>query len=77
MERLTGKEGVALSRGALEKMKAYEWPGNIRELKNCLTRAVVMTEGSIIQADDILLEGDPLTPAASKSEHYKDESGSG
>ena len=60
MERLTGKEGVALSRGALEKMKAYDWPGNIRELKNCLTRAVVMTEGSIIQADDILLEGDPL-----------------
>jgi len=75
MERLTGKEGVALSRGALEKMKAYEWPGNIRELKNCLTRAVVMAEGSIVQADDILLEGDPFTPAASKSEHSRDESG--
>jgi DNA-binding NtrC family response regulator len=75
MERLTGKEGVALSRGALEKMKAYEWPGNIRELKNCLTRAVVMTEGNIIQADDILLEGDPFSPAASKNEHSRDESG--
>jgi DNA-binding NtrC family response regulator len=69
MERLTGKEGVALSRGALEKLKAYDWPGNIRELKNCLTRAAVMTEGSIIQADDILLEGDPFTSTASAGEH--------
>ena len=75
MERLTGKEEVALSRGALEKMKAYDWPGNIRELKNCLTRAVVMAEGSIIQADDILLEGDHCTPADSASEKCGDESG--
>jgi DNA-binding NtrC family response regulator len=75
MERLTGKEEVALSRGALEKMKAYGWPGNIRELKNCLTRAVVMAEGSIIQADDILLEGDHCTPADSASEKCGDESG--
>jgi two-component system response regulator HydG len=75
MERMTGKEEVALSRGALEKMKAYDWPGNIRELKNCLTRAVVMAEGSLIQADDILLEGDHCTPADSASEKCGDESG--
>jgi len=75
MKRLTGKEGMALSRGALEKMKVYEWPGNIRELKNCLTRAVVMAEGSIIQADDILLEGDPVTAAATAGEHLAGETG--
>jgi DNA-binding NtrC family response regulator len=74
MERLTGKEGVALSRGALEKMKAYEWPGNIRELKNCLTRAVVMAEGSLIQANDILLEGEPSIPAESVGQHSGDQS---
>ncbi|MFZ0613127.1 MAG: sigma 54-interacting transcriptional regulator [Desulfobacterales bacterium] len=73
MERLTGKEGVALSRGALEKMKAYDWPGNIREMKNCLTRAVVMTEGGIIQAGDILLEGDPIVPAASVDGHFEED----
>ena len=72
MERLTGKEGVALSRGALEKMRAYDWPGNIREMKNCLTRAVVMTEGGIIQADDILLEGDPFVCAAPVGGHFEE-----
>ncbi|MFZ0725639.1 MAG: sigma 54-interacting transcriptional regulator [Desulfobacterales bacterium] len=73
MERLTGKEGVALSRGALEKMKAYDWPGNIREMKNSLTRAVVMTEGGLIQADDIQLEGDPFVPAASGGGHFEED----
>jgi DNA-binding NtrC family response regulator len=56
LERLTHREGLGLSRGALEKLKRYDWPGNVRELKNCLTRATVMAEGNLIQADDIQLE---------------------
>jgi hypothetical protein len=34
----------------------YDWPGNVRELQNCITRAVVMAEGPLIQADDIHLD---------------------
>jgi DNA-binding NtrC family response regulator len=34
----------------------YDWPGNVRELQNCITRAVVMAEGQLIQADDIHLD---------------------
>ncbi|WP_461208640.1 sigma 54-interacting transcriptional regulator [Desulfocurvus sp. DL9XJH121] len=57
-EQMVGRKGVALSKGALEKLKQYEWPGNIRELINVITRAVVMTEHDIIQATDIRLEGE-------------------
>ncbi len=53
---LANKGELGLSKGALEKMKQYHWPGNVRELMNCITRAVVMAEGNIIQAEDIKLE---------------------
>ena len=61
-ESLVNKQGLALSRGALEKMKAYSWPGNIRELINCITRAAVMVEGDLILAEDVRLEDDGRAP---------------
>jgi DNA-binding NtrC family response regulator len=55
-ERLAGREGMGLSKGALSKLMRYDWPGNVRELQNCITRAVVMAEHPVIQAEDIPLE---------------------
>ncbi|HED00275.1 MAG TPA: AAA family ATPase [Proteobacteria bacterium] len=52
---LMNKDIEGLSKGAVEKMMNYPWPGNVRELMNCLTRAVAMAEGSVIQAEDIKL----------------------
>ncbi|HWR91062.1 MAG TPA: sigma-54 dependent transcriptional regulator, partial [Desulfobacterales bacterium] len=52
-ERLAGRAGMGLSKGALSKLMRYDWPGNVRELQNCITRAVVMAERPVIQADDI------------------------
>ncbi len=56
LRETTKREDLGISKGALEKMKEYNWPGNIRELMNCITRAAVMAENAIIQAEDILLE---------------------
>ncbi|MBC8461903.1 MAG: sigma-54-dependent Fis family transcriptional regulator, partial [Deltaproteobacteria bacterium] len=36
-----------------EILKKYQWPGNIRELKNLIERLVIMSPGSLIQAKDI------------------------
>jgi len=49
----TGKNPPDLSRGALDKLLQYDWPGNIRELKNCITRAMTFAEGQILLADHL------------------------
>jgi DNA-binding NtrC family response regulator len=42
-----------LSREAAELLHRYDWPGNIRELRNVLERTLVLTEGSEIKAADL------------------------
>ena len=61
-EQLTGRTGLGLSNGALKKLMAYQWPGNVRELVNSITRAAVMAETEIIQAEEIRLEGAGSAP---------------
>jgi DNA-binding NtrC family response regulator len=48
-----------LSDDALAALKAHSWPGNVRELENTVHRGVLLTSGSRIEADAILLSGGP------------------
>lgn len=41
-----------ISAGALAMLKAYDWPGNIRQLENAILRAIVLCEGAVLTADD-------------------------
>ena len=41
--RRLGREGLRLSEADVQRMQAYEWPGNIRELENVLERAVIVS----------------------------------
>ncbi|MFP6626350.1 MAG: sigma-54 dependent transcriptional regulator [Deltaproteobacteria bacterium] len=47
-----------LSSKALEKLMSYPWPGNIRELRNVIERALLKTNGSVIR--DVDLPGAPV-----------------
>ncbi len=38
---------------AAKKILAYTWPGNVRELKNCIERAVALTESEQITVEDL------------------------
>jgi DNA-binding NtrC family response regulator len=38
---------------ALALLGAYEWPGNVRELRNVIERAVVVTPGALVGAEDL------------------------
>ncbi len=59
----SGRGQVGLSRGALEKLQSHDWPGNIRELKNCLTRAAAMAERDLIYAEEIRFGEEPALTA--------------
>ena len=44
-------DGISLA--ARKALYNYSWPGNIRELKNCMEAAVVMAKGRTIELDDL------------------------
>lgn len=51
---LAGVEGrFMLSRDAMDAMIAYDWPGNIRELKNCLERMMAFNSGPLLHFGDL------------------------
>jgi transcriptional regulator with PAS, ATPase and Fis domain len=43
----------SLSRSALDRLLAYSWPGNIRELENAIERASLLSNDSVIQPEDL------------------------
>jgi two-component system, NtrC family, response regulator GlrR len=55
-----------LSQSALDKLLLYDWPGNIRELRNIVERALVLSERPMITSDDLWLPG-LASPAADTS----------
>lgn len=38
---------------ALKVLHDYDWPGNVREVRNCVERAVLLAEGGVVRARDI------------------------
>ncbi len=56
-----GKQIEGFSNRARNALYKYDWPGNIRELRNCIESAVVMARGKLIELED-------LPPAISRAE---------
>ncbi len=49
----TGKNVQDIDYEAMQALLAYEWPGNIRELRNTMERAVVLADGEVITIHDL------------------------
>jgi two-component system response regulator HydG len=47
------KEVKEISSKAMDLLVRYEWPGNIRELENCMERAVIVARGEMITPADL------------------------
>ena len=47
------KEGLHLSRPALDALSAFDWPGNVRQLRTAIEHGVVMATGQEVTPDDL------------------------
>lgn len=65
------KEIDGISEAALKCCENYDWPGNIRELNNVLTRAVLLSRGPVISEQGILSAMGNNTPVAMSPEELK------
>jgi transcriptional regulator with PAS, ATPase and Fis domain len=52
--RKYNKTVTGVSAAALKKLQRYQWPGNIRELRHTLERAVILTDTQLLQPGDFL-----------------------
>ena len=50
----SGKKIKSLSSAAMEKTRHYHWPGNLRELRNVIERAVILSSGDRIEPCDLM-----------------------
>ena len=64
------KPAVEFDRKAIEKLKAYHFPGNVRELQYTIERAVIMSDGDVLEADDLIFS--PIEAAGKLTEEPKD-----
>ena len=51
----TGRKISGFSKEAKDQLARYRWPGNVRELRNVIERAVVLSHGTEIAIDELLL----------------------
>ncbi|OQA87310.1 MAG: Transcriptional regulatory protein ZraR [Lentisphaerae bacterium ADurb.Bin242] len=63
-----GRPPLTISESAMSALCSYSWPGNIRELKNCVERMVVLTRGQIIELDNVPIHiREKITPGITKT----------
>jgi len=69
------KEIAAITPEAIERLVAYQWPGNIRELENLMERTVLFCEGPEIRVSDLPPEvaGAPAAPSVLAGGHAAGE----
>ncbi len=65
-----GRRPLGLTASALARLATYPWPGNIRELRNVIERAVLLCEGDAIDLEHLPLEkmAAPLIPSGAAPE---------
>jgi len=65
--KYSGKLGKILkpiNNNVLDKLKSYDWPGNIRELENIIERATILSSGTSLEITDNLLSNSNDSPSS-------------
>lgn len=79
LSRRNGKPGKYISDDALERLKRYDWRGNVRELHNVVERLIVLSEGDAIVVQDVeryvqpgSMTADPIAGLLDQYEEFSD-----
>jgi two-component system response regulator AtoC len=64
------KRVTGLSQSAADKLITYDYPGNVRELRNIVERAVILTRRTEIQAEDVVLPA-PEPPGSEQAAFFR------
>ncbi|MBN2298058.1 MAG: sigma-54-dependent Fis family transcriptional regulator [Deltaproteobacteria bacterium] len=62
------KTDMDIDHEALAYMWDYDWPGNVREIRNCVERAVLLAEGDVVRRHDISITHHSSTDVAPKED---------
>lgn len=76
----TNKEITSVDSAFIQHLQNYDWPGNIRELRNVMERAIILADGpelSVYTLPDEILKGQVSTVAASGGDISYHENGGG
>jgi DNA-binding NtrC family response regulator len=63
--RKLGRTLDGISPAFVERASAYDWPGNIRELENLVERAIIMSNGGVLDAVELFSQAPPSEKAPS------------
>lgn len=66
---------IGFGEDALAAIESHPWPGNVREMENCIKRAVIMADGPQITAEDMGLSGSPRQEEAINLRQVRDDAG--
>src|SRR5258705_13625566 len=53
MKQLAGANAPQLSEEVIGKLRTYNWPGNVRQLRNCLERAILLSNEGRITTNEL------------------------
>lgn len=70
VSRFAQKRGVAkmgIHPDAVDKLMHYSFPGNVRELRNMVERALILSEGEWLMPDDFPVRGESISPVVSSA----------
>ncbi len=67
------RSGIKVEKSILAKLKKYPWPGNIRELQHAIERAVILSDGKVIDSADLLISTVSTRPPEPSQQLTMDE----
>jgi DNA-binding NtrC family response regulator len=53
LEKIAGATAPAIDQAALDALRAFDWSGNVRQLRNCLERAALLCDGDTISTREL------------------------